>query len=268
MTILNEWKQDYYDVWLNIRFEFLKNWKSKRSLVAAGISVTLSSLFYLVPLLTGSDFPTEANEFLATSTGLINYILLLNAIFFGADAINGEHHKKTTLLIYPLPQRRSVILFGKFIMQLLTSWGVILIYYLITGTETVLIYDVNALTFDMLKSILFSFLYMGALLSITFFLSALIRNPAISMALTFFFFFLLFPTLNTLLLMIYFDSSWILTNYSAFIIKLFRFPSDIFGPRHLRSPDDIDFYLGIRICLIYTIISFAGAWLFTSRKEI
>jgi len=268
MTILNEWKHDYYDVWLNIRFEFLKNWKSKRSLIAVGISVALSSLFYLFPLLTASDFPSEANEFLATSMGLMNYILLLNAIFFGADAINGEHYKKTTFLIYPLPQRRSVILFGKFITHLLTSWGVILIYYLITNFETVLIYDINALTVDLLKSILFSFLYMGTLLSITFFLSAFIRNPAISMALTFFLFFLLLPTLNTLLLMIDFDSSWILTNYSGFITKFFRFPSDIFGPRHLRSPDDVDFYLGIRICLIYALISFVGAWFFASRKEI
>ncbi len=263
-----DWKEDYYDIWQNIKFEFLKNWKARRSLVAVSISVLLSSLFYFVPVLTGNEFPSDANEFLATSMGLMNYVLILNAIFFGSDAVNGEHHRKTTLLIYPLPQRRSVIMFGKYIVHLLTSWVVIFIYYSVTAVETAGIYGFDAIPNDMLKSLLFSFLYMAALLSIAFLLSALVRNPAVSMALTFFLFFLLLPTLNSLLTMIEADSSWILTNYSGIITKIFRFPSDTFGPRHLRSSNDIDFYEGIRVCLVYMIGSFLGSWILTLRKEV
>ncbi|MFW9915147.1 MAG: ABC transporter permease [Candidatus Thorarchaeota archaeon] len=268
MALIADWKEDYYDIWLNIRFEFIKNWKAKRTLIAAGISLVLSAMFYFIISLSGSEFPTESNEFLATSMGFVQFLLMLNAVLFGADSLNSEHHKKTALLVYPLPQRRSVIVFGKFIVQLISSWGVILIYYGITAMEVSVIYGWDHLTLDLIKSYLFSCLYMSALLAVAFFLSALMENPAVSMALTFFLLFLFFPVLNAVFNLIDFDTSWIFTNYSKFIMDVFRFPAESFGPSaRFRSAEDLDFYKGVWICLMNVFGFFIGSWILTLRRE-
>ncbi len=268
MALVNDWKADYYDIWLNMRFEILKNLKTKRTLMAIGISILLSTLFYFIPVLTGSDFPADSGEFLSSSMGYVSLILLLNAILFGSDAVNTEHYKKTALLIYPLPQRRSGILIGKFIVQLLTSWFVAAIYYLMVSIEVWSIYGIDAVTTDLLKSLLFSLLYMSALLGIAFFLSALVKSPALSTTLTFFISMMFFPILNLLLSLVDLETRWILSNYSGIITQVFRFPSDMFGPGHIGSSDGFDFYDGVLVCLGYTIISFIGTLILTLRKEV
>lgn len=266
--MLNDWKEDYKNIYLNIRFESLKNWKAKSLIVALGTAIVLSMLFFLMPILTNTEFPSEADEFLSSNLGLINYLIMLCAILFGADAINREHQNKTTLIIYPLPQRRTSIVVGKFIVHLLSSWLIIMLYYSIISVETMYIYGLDVLTTDMIKSMLFAFLYMTAVLAIAFFLSTITNSSAISMTLTFFLFFLLLPTVNSVLIMVDIDSSWILTNYSCFITKIFRFPSEMFLPRHMLSSVEVDFYKGINVCLMYVITFFSLSWILALRKEV
>lgn len=266
--ITNEWKEVYQNIAFNLRFESLKNWKAKRIFVALSAACLLAVLFFIIPLLTNTDFPTEADEFLASNLGLVNYLIILNAIIFGADAINREYQQKTTLLIYPLPQRRTSIVVGKFIVQLLTSWVILNTFYLIISLELVIIYGIKALTDDMLKSLLFTFIYMGATLSIAFFLSSITNSPAISMALVFFLYFLLLPTLNSVLLLVDIDSTWLVTNYSCIITKVFRFPSEMFLPRHMILSVEVDFKRGVEVCLAYIFMFFTGGWLVTLRKEV
>jgi ABC-type transport system involved in multi-copper enzyme maturation permease subunit len=264
----NEWKEVYQNIIFNIQFESLKNWKAKRTIVAFATACLLALLFFVIPVLTNTEFPIDSDEFLASNLGLVNYLIMLNAIIFGADAINREHQQKTTLLIYPLPQRRTSIVVGKFIVHLVTSWIIISLYYLITSTEFILIYGIEELTNDMIKSLLFALIYMASTLAIAFFLSAIANSPAISMALTFFLFFLLLPTLNSVLILVDIDSTWLVANYSGIITKVFRFPSEMFLPRHMISSVEVDFDRGIEVCLAYTLVFFTGGWFTTLRKEV
>ena len=58
MSSVDSWKTDYQDLWLNIKFELLKNWKRNRSTVAIIIVILTAFPFYLIPTLTNTDFPT------------------------------------------------------------------------------------------------------------------------------------------------------------------------------------------------------------------
>ena len=196
-----------------------------------------------------------------------NLIIVLNAIFLGGDAINSEKYNKTALLIYPLPQRRTAIFMGKFMAQLLTSWTVIAIFY---GTSSVIIsiaYRFDSLSSEIIKSILFAFVYMTALMSLAFFLSSLVNNPASSMMFTFFIVFMLLPITSMILAGIDYNTSWILTNYSSIITDVFRFSSSSFGPPNITS-ESINFNKGVNLCLIYSLIFTAFSWYYSMKQEV
>ena len=266
MSLLREWFEDYRDLWLNFKFEMIKNIRQKRILIVSIIAISLPLLFYLVPLFSDKGLPETVNEFLPSIMSFTNLVIVLNAIFFGADAINTERYNKTALLIYPLPQRRTAIFFGKYLAQLFTSWVMIGLYYLTSTTIIIAEYGIESITIDMLKSIIFASIYMTAMLSIAFFLSSIMRNPAASMMFTFFIIFMLFPIISMLMGSIDVDTSNIITNYSGFINKIFRFPSESFGPPTLA--DDLTIEKGIQLSLIYSFVLTTFAWLFNNKQEI
>ncbi|MHA2168370.1 MAG: ABC transporter permease [Candidatus Kariarchaeaceae archaeon] len=269
MTIVNEIKADYFDLWLNIRFEFLKNWKRSRTLVAMGVSVLTSMIFFIIPKITSTDFPEESFEFLANSMGFVYMILILNAILFGADAINGEHYNKSVLLIYPLPQRRMTIIVGKYISQLITSWLVVSLYYGVVALEVWNVYGIDAITEDFLKSLLFSFLYMAVLMAFSFMMSALVKSPAISMVLVFFSILLLFPIIIMMFIFADIETSFIFTNYSTMITKIFRFPSE-FSLAGVQTDANLtpEFNEGVIVCFISLLVFIMTAIGFELRREV
>ena len=115
----------------------------------------------------------------------------------------------------------------------------------------------------------YTFVYMAAILSLAFLLSAFINSSSISITLTFFTIMMLFPLLNMIFEMVDIDSSWIITNYSSLITEIFRFPSEAFGPAALNgSPDTTSFNEGIFYCLTYFSLGFIICLVKTLQKEV
>ncbi len=269
MRSANDWKTDYEDLWINIKFELLKNWKRNRSSVAIVIVIITALPFYLIPTLSGSDFPKFYYEYLANNMLFVNLILIMNAILFGSDALNGEHFSKTVLLIYPLPQRRLTIVIAKYITQLLISWALISLYYLIIGVEVIFVYGFESITLDFVKSLLFSWLYMATLLAFAFFVSAFVKSPTISVVLMFFSILLLFPIIIMVLVLSDIGTSWIFTNYSALITLIFRFPTEI-SLTGIQTDANLvpDFKEGVTVCLVSLMIFIIGAIRLELRREV
>lgn len=269
MMSINTWKADYEDLWLNIKFELLKNWKRNRSTVAVIIVIITALPFYLIPLLTNTDFPKYYYEFLANNMLFVNLILIMNSILFGSDALNGEHFDKTVLLIYPLPQRRLTIIIAKYITQLFTAWVLISIYYILVGIEVLAIYGTDGITADFFKSMLFSWLYMATLLAFAFLLSALVKSPTISVVLMFFSILLLFPIIIMVFAMTDNSTAWVFTNYSAMITLIFRFPTEI-SLAGIQTDTNLtpDFTLGVIVCIVSLIIFIVGAIRLELRREV
>lgn len=269
MSLVNSLKADYEDLWLNIKFELLKNWKRNRSIIAFVIIIVIALPFYLVPGLTSTDYPDVYYEYLANNMIFVNLILIMNAILFGSDALNGEHYAKTVLLIYPLPQRRLTIIIAKYFSQLFTACLGISIYYLIVGIEVVTIYGTESITSDFFKSMLFSWLYMGTLLAFAFLVSGLVKSPAISVVLMFFSIFLLFPIIIMVFVLTGIRTSWIFTNYSSLITMIFRFPSEL-SLAGVQTDTNLtpDFVEGIIVCLISLILFISTAVRLELRREV
>ncbi len=266
MNIFENWKEDFRELGINMKFEFLKDIRQKRITILAIISLILPFLFYIVPIVSGNDLPDKVDSFLPNIMSFTYLITVLNAIFFGADSINSERYTKTALLIYPLPQRRTSIFVAKYLTQLLVSWGMIVLYYGVTATIIYFVYGPESITEDMLKSIFFAFLYMTTMLSIAIFLSSIVKNPAASMMFTFFLVFMLFPITSMILGSIDVDTTWIVTNYSGLISKIYRFPVEIFAPG--GNPEDLDFYKGVWLNILYSGVLGSLSWYFTMKQEV
>ncbi|MDH5646763.1 MAG: ABC transporter permease, partial [Candidatus Heimdallarchaeota archaeon] len=128
--------QEFYEVKINLKFEFLKIYRRNKMRNMMIIAIVIAELFYLIPVLSDSDFPEESLAFVSNLMGSIGLMFVLFASFLGADAINREHTKGTDLLIYPLPQRRSNVIIAKYLSHLVTGWLGILLYYLLVIFHT------------------------------------------------------------------------------------------------------------------------------------
>ncbi len=266
--IITDWKNDIIDLRLNIRFEFLKNYRQKRIVYVSLIAIVLPLLFYLVPLLSGTDLPEQSNDMLSSIMGFTYLVAVINAIFFGGDAINSERHNKTALIIYPMPQRRTIIYLGKLFAQMFTSWITLGFYYATSAAIVVGVYGIESLNEEMLKSYLFVMIYMSALLSIAFFYSSSVKSPPASMMLTFFTLFMLLPIASMLMTSIDVDNSLLISNYSGFITSIFRFPSAQFAPGASNNSDAITIEKGINLSLIYSAVLFTISWFKTINQEV
>ena len=258
---------DYKEVLNSMRFEFLKNWKSKRLLIVLLISLLLSSLFAIIPVMTGSTYPDDAYVYLGNVMGFSSLSYILFALFLGSDSINRESYEATDLLIYPLPQRRSNIIIGKFAIQLVSAWIAILFYYATTYISVSLVYGNSAVPSELFTSLLYSFVFMSALLAFAFLLSSLLNSPASSMTLTFFGVQILLPLLIFLLGLADISIDWVFTNYSSLITATIGLSGGSIGPPGSSSTSP-DFYEGVSNVMIQGGIMFLLALYFGTKKEV
>ena len=98
--------------WLSFRFELLKHLKRLRLLILAGVGIVVPLLFLIYYY---KGHPVAASDFASASLMLMNVLILISAAMFAGDAICGEFEKKTSLLLFPTPQKRSSIFAGKYL---------------------------------------------------------------------------------------------------------------------------------------------------------
>ena len=264
-TIIEEWRKDAYEIGINLKFELLKIMRSSKLWLSIGLAALLPILFYVIPLLSGGDFPDNAGDFISQNMNFVNLIIVFTAMLLASDIINKEHSSKTALILYPLPQRRTNILLSKYIVALISSWVSLLVYYVFTAISVALEYGKDAIPEEMVKSYLFAALYLSAVLSVGFLLSAWLKSPGASMTLTFFGVMIFLPITVMLLDTIGIDSSWIFTTYSSIITGIFRFPKGQFGVSSAITEEE--FYKAVRIVTTSTVVFFLAALGIELRKE-
>ena len=264
--LLDYWTKDTQEFKINFSFEFLKQWKKKRILITIILTFFVSLSFYLVPEIGGGDFPATADEFLKTSMQFVDLLIIFSAMFLGGDSINRESHDKTSLLIYTLPQRRTILIITKFLVNLLLAWIALLLYYFIMAVNVTIIYGYDAIPKEILRSLLFAMLYQIVILSLAFFLSVIMKSPASSMSLTFFSAKIIIPLTSVLLGIIEVNTWWIFTDYSSIITDVFRFPSEVFALK--AQNEDLNFYTGVKVILGYSASFLASSLVLGNKKEV
>jgi ABC-type transport system involved in multi-copper enzyme maturation permease subunit len=273
-SIFSDVRSDFSHIWLSIRFEFNKHIKRKRLLMTGIIAIVLPVLFYVIPILTGNDFPSTADIFASSILSFITLLIIISGAIFAGDSISGEQEKRTGLLLYPTPQRRNTISIGKYLAAIIATFLVVSLYYSIIALEITAIYGASEISINFIKSFLTAILYSSSVISLIYFFSSIMNRSIVSTLLGFFSLMMILPIISTVLMFVDINPWFILTHTADLISNVLGVSSGVgFGPGGGPAGGSFggasftpEFSLGITVMTAYSILGFIVGLLFANRK--
>ena len=261
---------DFRNMYLTIKFELLKHVKRKRILITLILAILISLIFFTVPPLLGQEYADTANGFASSNIGFINMLIIISGAIFAGDCISGEFDKKTGLLLFPTPQRKSSIFVSKYIASILATWLIVSIYYLVTASEIAAIYGVSGLTVELGQSFLLALIYASSVVSIVFFFSSVMKKPITSTLIGFFLLMMILPIITGVFTVAEVDPWFIVTHNEGLITDVLGTVNEGgFGPGHgfnftIFEPD---LWSGISVMSAYTVILFLTGIVMADRRK-
>lgn len=266
--------EDITHTYIVIQYELQKHLRRRRLALAIILAVVLPILFYAIPKIWNTGFADTSESFASINLGFVNLLIIISAALFAGDAISGEFEKKTALLIFSTPQRRTSIFVGKYIAALLAIFVVVSLYYIITIVEIAGIYGMDNIPYEVVISYLLALLYVCGVLSLTFFFSSILKGVISSTLLSFFSLMMILPIVSMLLTVAKIEP-WFIVTYSAGLI------TDVFGlPTHggvvMGGPEGgrrlvmytPDFATGVEVMVAYCVILFIISIIIADRKDV
>jgi ABC-type transport system involved in multi-copper enzyme maturation permease subunit len=255
--------RDLYDTYLSFRFELTKHFKRKRLLIVGTLAI-------LIPLLFLIKSPNLSSEFASNSLTLMNVLALISGAMFAGDAISSEFEKKTSLLVFPTPQRRVSIFAGKYLAALAATLMIVSIYYLVVTIEVIGLFGAGEIPMVLLKSYFLAALYASSVVSIIYFFSSIFKKTTMSTVVGFFFVLMVLPILSMIFMLLKVEP-WFIVTYSAGLITNVIGVASI-AASHAEGMGIEDFQpqlaLGIVMMFVYTAVFFlAGTWI-ANRKSV
>lgn len=262
-------RNDFYDTYLSFRFELLRHWKRRRLLIVVALSVFIPLLFYAYT-------PDEAVMFAANSLDVVRVLGAIVAAFLAGDAVCGEFERKTGLVLFPTPQRRFSIFFGKYIAALLPTLLAGALYFVILTLQIAQLYGWGEIPVELWRSFLVTMLTATAAVSVIFFFSSLLKRAVAAIVMGFMFLWMFSFILEGILMRVG-QEPWFLISYSSRLIveELGVLSSLPFNPE-----DHADWYdfaieltyrpdLGVSIAVLvaYAIVGLAGGMVLALRRE-
>jgi ABC-2 type transport system permease protein len=157
-----------------IQFEFLKHIRRKRLYIILGIALLTEALILiLIPGLNHWHFPNSVK----VMAGLLTVgpsLAAIGAVFFAGDAIAGEFEAKTGFLLFTNPIKRDILWVGKYLAGMLAITLLIVFVYVIIAISLLAIYHTVPLA--IFTSFGLCLYYAAAVLSTTFFFSAVSKG--------------------------------------------------------------------------------------------
>ncbi|HJX69464.1 MAG TPA: ABC transporter permease [Dehalococcoidia bacterium] len=258
--------QDITHAYIDTQYELRKHLRRKRLAIAVILAVIVPLLFYLVPWIWNLGYPDDVASFAENYMGFTNLLIIVCAALFAADAISGEFEKKTALLTFPTPQRRTSILAGKYIAALIPTFIMVSVYYLIITVEAGHIYSFASIPSAMLKSYLLALLYACSVVSVAFLFSSFLKGTVSSTLLTFFALLMILPLISMFVAMAEVEP-WFIVTYSANLLTTV-FGVAGFGLEHGEATFTPDLTTGIVVMAAYAVILFIGSIFVFARREV
>lgn len=250
-------KHDSYDTYLSWRFELTKHRKRKRLLIVAALAIIVPLLFYISPADTARDFASNSLIFLT-------FLVILSGAMFTGDAISGEFEKKTALLLFPTPQRRTAIFTGKYLAALTATLMTVSIYYLIVTVQIVHLFGAGEIPGQLGKSYVTATLYSCSVVSIIYFFSSLFKKTLPSTLIGFFFLFMILPILAGILYSLDVNPWFMVTWPSQLITEVLDAANNGSSEGDKFKPH---FGTGIAVMIVYAIAFFAAGTRIAGRKD-
>jgi len=257
-------RNDVFDTYLSVKFELMKYLKTRRLLIIAALAVIVPLIFYV-------KVPDTAGVFADNVLTFLNVLIVISAAMFAGDAVCGEFEKKTNLLSFPTPQRRSSIFAGKYIAALLATLLLVLLYYVVMTLQIAQLYGWGAIPTELGKSFLTALLFSAAAVGVVFFFSAILKRSISSTIVGFLFLMVILRVVEGILTRVN-QEPWFIVTYSAGLITsvLGTSSSLLFGRGEGESTLTAftpHFGVGIAVMVAYAIVGFAAGMAMAIRKE-
>jgi ABC-2 type transport system permease protein len=255
---------DIFETYLSVKFELVKHLKRRRLPIVAALAVIAPLIFYV-------KVPDTAGVFAATVLSFLNILIIISAAMFAGDAVCGEFEKKTSLLLFPTPQRRSAIFAGKYVAALLATFLVVILYYLVMTLQIGQLYGWGQIPTELAKSFLTALIYSFSAVSVVFLSSAILKRSISSTIVGFLFLLMILPIVATVLMRVD-QEPWFIVTYSANLIRdVLGVSSSLpFGPGEhgfTLTAFKPHFGLGIAVMAAYAIVGFVSGMAIAVRKE-
>ena len=253
-----------------VQFEFYRHIVRKRiiiMLIVMGLSILLP---IIVRYALNIPYPSNPEDMLMEDLDAINTVIILAATFFAGDALVSEYERRTGYILFPNPLRREIIFIGKLSASFLVSEFFVTIYYLVEIAKVSIIY--GTLPYELLLSYAYAALYTLAVIGLAYILNVTFRSTIVSTLLTFFFLFMIFPVMSSVLMLAKIEP-WFILTYCGDIITL------VFNPPKERiveyKTDNItiyiyypDFATSILVMLIYAATTLTASLFIFKRREL
>jgi ABC-2 type transport system permease protein len=258
------------------KYELLNYFRSRRFFILLIIGLIISSILTALVAYYGvSSFATTALGFYSFWWGnSVTLVVILSGIFFGGDAISGEFQNKTGYFLVGNPLRRSSIYVGKWIAALTASLIILAIYAAIAIGNGIYYFGAN-IPYQYGESLIFSVLYLIAVLGFTFFFSSLFKSSSMSILVTAILFLFAFSLIQVIVSTLAQVEPWFIITYGSGIIgNVLTDPYPTtqsvrggFGGRNETKIFAVGIPEGIAILVGYFVVTAVIGLLLFERKE-
>ena len=255
-------KNDVFDTSLSVRFELVKHLKHRRLLIMAALAVIVPLLFYI-------KIPDTAPVFAANALSFANLLIVISAAMFAGDAVCGEFEKKTSLLLFSTPQSRLSIFAGKYIAALMSTFLVILLYYLTMTLQIGQHYGWGEIPTELGKSFLTALIYSASAVSVVFLFSSLLKRSMPATIVGFLSLLMILPIVSMIVTQLN-QEPWFIVTYSAGLItNVLGVSSSLrMGPHgNVLEQFTPTFGKGIGVMVAYAIVAFVIGMVLANRKS-
>lgn len=251
-----------------IRYQLQSYMRTSRFLAMVIFVIVIGGAFwgvlaYLVHVGTISA-PSSSSGVLAGFLTFLAIIVYFSAALLGGDAVSTDFGSRTGYYTLVLPIRRRILLFGRFIAAVATTFVIAVLYYLFAVGAT--IYFTGGLPVGpLLESMAIALLFSTAAVALAFFFSSLVKTPAFSILLTVLVLFVFMPIVSGVVSAYANTEPWFELTYSAAAIS-----EPIQSVAHHSELGGYAPYLweGLVIMAAYFVVFTVLSWVIYEFKEV
>ncbi len=254
-----------------IGYEFLKHIRRKRLYIILGLTLLAElAVLILVPVL-GDGFPDNVTV-MAALLSVGPSLATLGAIFFAGDAIAGEFESKTGFILFTNPVKRSTLVIGKYLACYGAVALLVVLGYVISTISLLAIYGSVPLASG--GSFGLCMLYAGAVLSVTFFFSSVMKGSMSATVVTLVFIMVISSIIASVLMMTD-QPYWFLLSTNGDTIATIYGGYEAFlggmgggGGMGLFDFEDPSISLSVLSMSLYLAVCFVASLIISNRRQL
>lgn len=269
MTTRSDVPSDLEQIAVVTRYELEKHYQSRAFLGIMALILVVISLMTVIRPLLGLDFPTDPVLFVQDYLTWIQIIVLIGAVAFASGALASEFEKRTGLLMFPQPVKRTVYLVGKYLSSITVLAIALGIYYILVSILSLII--VGGVPGSILGSFGFALLYGAAVCAVAFLYSAMLKTNTAAIVATVLTFLMVMMIVGQLLSMSGVDPFFLASNAAGAISYSLESPYPVTHATSMMGTTSTTYIpteMGAAVVLLcYIIVSMVMAAILFKRRQ-